>query len=84
LSNYSPSFDRARSSVKKHGKTFFSFEYISEIIKIMKSDGAFLNHIRPEMLLTFDEYNENIRIRADHNQNVLDHYKKKDQDMFEM
>jgi len=50
----------------------------------MKSDGAFLNHIRPEMLLTFEEYNENIKIRADHNINVLEHYQKKDEEIFEM
>ena len=49
-------FERVRNTVKRNNKTFFSFEYISEIIKMLKGDGAFLNHIRPEMLLTYDEY----------------------------
>lgn len=50
----------------------------------MKSDGAFLNHIRPEMLLSFEEYEENIKIRGDHNVTVIEHYKKKDKDVFEL
>ncbi len=53
LTNFSASFDKARSQVKKNAKTFFSFEYVSEVIKLLKAEGAFLNHIRPEMLLSY-------------------------------
>ena len=84
LSNYSISFDKAKNQVKKNYKSFLAFEYISEIIKILKADGAFLNHIRPEMLLPFEEYTEYIKIRAEDNATILSHYKKKEKEEFEV
>jgi hypothetical protein len=70
--------------VRKNCKTFFGFEYISEVIKLLKAEGAFLNHIRPEMLLNYEEYLENIKIRADNNPTILAYYRKKDKNSFEI
>lgn len=84
LSNYSNVFEKAKTTVRKNCKTFLGFEYISEVIKILKGEGAFLNHIRPEMLLSFEEYCENIRLRAEDNSAVLSHFKRKERSGFEV
>lgn len=72
-----------RTTVRKNCKTFFGFEYISEVIKLLKAEGAFLNHIRPEMLLNYEDYMENIKIRADNNPTILSYYRKKDKNSYE-
>jgi hypothetical protein len=84
LGSYSSAFEKAKAAVKKNCRTFFAFEYISEVIKLLKAEGAFLNHIRPEMLLPFEEYLENIRIRAEDNATVLGHFRKKERAQFDL
>lgn len=54
------------------------------MIKLLKAEGAFLNHIRPEMLLTYDDYIENIKIRVEDNPTALGYYRLKDKGAFDL
>ena len=60
LCNFSSSFEKVKGSLKKNDKGkkfFFNFDYLSEVIRIIKSEGGFLNQIRPEFLLSsWQEY----------------------------
>lgn len=83
LSNYSAVFEKIRGQLKKTFKNNFSFEYLSEILKIIKSEGGFLNHIRPEMLIFYEEYLENLKSRAEGCETVFEYYKTMDRVQFE-
>lgn len=74
LANYSTTFDKIKSQVKKSPKYFLTFDYIAEVIKSIKSEGGFLNQIRPEFLLTYKEYLDAIKLRAENNANVISNF----------
>ena len=71
---YSSPFDKVKTLTKKNPKFFYSFDYMSEVIRLIKSEGGFLNQIRPEYLLSYDYYIEAIKLRADNNINILSNY----------
>jgi len=50
LCYFSSNFEKVKTNLKKNDKNkkyFFSFDYLSEIIRTIKSEGGFLNQIRP-------------------------------------
>lgn len=52
---FSSSFEKIKINLKKNDKNkkfFFSFDFLSEVIRTIKSEGGFLNQIRPEFLLS--------------------------------
>jgi ubiquinone/menaquinone biosynthesis C-methylase UbiE len=51
---YSTSFDKLRLS-RKCQTVQMTFTLLDEIIRVLKSEGALLNHIRPELLMGYTE-----------------------------
>ena len=75
-------FDRNKS-IRKNYNTFSALEYLSDVIRILKGEGAFLNHIRPELLLSYEDYLESMEVLVEDDPTALTYFKKKDRAVFE-
>lgn len=51
---YSTSFERMRAN-RKCQTVQMTFALLDEIVRVLKSEGALLNHIRPELLMGYSE-----------------------------
>ena len=64
LSTQYEKMDKIRqNAIKKTKKGQVLYEYLMTIIKTIKSEGGFLNQIRPELLMSYDDYLEIIRFK---------------------
>ena len=85
MSPHLEKLDRNRPTRKLNPSqlTLQTFEYLSDMIKTLKSEGAFLSEIRPEFLMTEPEFREILGQKAE-SQRVFAHFKLPSDELFNL